>query len=437
MYPVPFGDLYPLLAPRHGPGATQERIKGNAKFRWKRWHSRLEEHFPFTEFGIASIRNYGEDNCPLSRVKFIEPGKEKPVRVIFVPKTLKTPRVIAIEPVCMQYIQQSLLQALVPLIEKGRFTGGRVNFTRQSVNRDLALSSSKDGSYATVDLSEASDRVSLTLVERMLKSTPILRDMVMACRSTSAALPSGHIVQLAKFASMGSALCFPMEALAFFNAIVTIRIRAAKLPINARTVRKYSNGVHVYGDDIIIPTDEAPGICDHLKLFGLKVNSAKTFWTGKFRESCGVDAFDGIDVTPVYCRRLRPANAKSSNELVSWVEMANLFYMKGFWHTARSIRVAVEETLQFRIPHRETTSEGLGWKSYSELRTSQRWNAKLHRFECRTIVASTPRSRDILTDDGALLKCFGTIGLDSIDLSHLTETIRRGTLALKYRWVSA
>jgi len=437
MREVPFGDLYPLLEPRHGPGATQERIKGNAKFRWKRWHSRLEEHFPFTEFGIASIRNLGEENCPLSKVKFIEPGSEKPVRVIFVPKTLKTPRVIAIEPVCMQYIQQSLLQALVPLIERGTYTGGRVNFTRQSINRDLALSSSKDGRYATVDLSEASDRVALELVDRMLTSVPTLKEMVMACRSSSAKLPSGRIVQLTKFASMGSALCFPMEALAFFSAIVTIRIRAAKCAINSRTVRKYSKGVHVYGDDIIIPTDETPGICDHLKLFGLKVNASKTFWTGKFRESCGVDAFDGVDVTPVYCRRLRPADSKSSSEVVSWVEMANLFYKKGFWHTARSIRKVVEETLQIELPHREAASEGLGWRSYSELRTLQRWNAKLHRFETRTVIASTPRTLDILTDDGALLKCFKTIGLPSIDLSHLTETIRRGTLALKYRWVAS
>jgi hypothetical protein len=46
------GDLrLDMLLPRHGPGATAERISGNQKFIWQRWHERLELYFPF--FGNA------------------------------------------------------------------------------------------------------------------------------------------------------------------------------------------------------------------------------------------------------------------------------------------------------------------------------------------------------------------------------------------------
>jgi len=439
-----FGDPYDSLVPRHGPGTTQEKILGNAKYRHLRWHSRLEEIFPFTEFAVASQRNIGELGCPLNRVEFVEPGDEEPVRVVFVPKTLKSPRVIAIEPVCMQYMQQSILQWLVPLVERSRFTGGRVNFTDQSINQRLARQASIDGSFATLDLSEASDRVHLELVTRLLSSVPRLRDMVMACRSTRATLPSGKTLTLHKFASMGSALCFPMEALAFFTAIVSRRIRRAQRVIDAATVREYSRDVYVYGDDIIVPVDEAPVVCDDLSLFGLKVNRNKSFWTGKFRESCGMDAYAGVDVTPVYCRTLRPANKRSQSEVLSWVSMANQFYKKGFWHVARHIRNNLDTLVKGGFPHVSEDSQGVGWVSYSNARTIQRWHSELQRFEFKTLVAVPRRVPDHLDGDGALLKYFLTNTTSSVrsilDLTiknaeHLVESVRRGALTLKLQWV--
>lgn len=432
---VPYGDPYDLLVPRHGPGATQERILGNSKYRFRKWHSRLEEVFPFTEFGVASLRSLGEEECPLSQVEFVEPEREAPVRVIFVPKTLKTPRVIAIEPVCMQYMQQALLQFLVPRIEAGRYTRGRVNFSDQRVNQKLALTSSKDQRLSTMDLSEASDRVSAELVWRMLQVTPVLRDMVWACRSTRAKLPSGKILPLVKFASMGSALCFPMEALVFFIAIVTIRARKAKMPICSRTIAKMARDIYVYGDDIIVPADETSVISDDLSLFGLKVNRSKTFYTGKFRESCGMDAYDGVDITPVYCRRPYPADQRSAEEITSWVSMANQFYRKGWYHVACEIRDSIDSMMPHPLPHKEETSEGLGWVSYSKDATIRRYNRSMFRWEVKTWVPTMPKRSDPLSGDGALLKCLKLVGLDSISPKHLAESVKRGTLTLKYRWV--
>jgi len=85
------------LIPKHGPGSTAERTLGNEKFDQVEWTTRLEEVFPFGEYAIPNWRY----RYLLDRVKFLEPGEERPVRVVLVPKTQKTPRVIALEPVCM------------------------------------------------------------------------------------------------------------------------------------------------------------------------------------------------------------------------------------------------------------------------------------------------------------------------------------------------
>jgi hypothetical protein len=60
LWPSVLGDLSPdMLVPRHGPGATAERVLGNQKFVWQRWHERLEVLTPF--FGFAySIGAAGE-----------------------------------------------------------------------------------------------------------------------------------------------------------------------------------------------------------------------------------------------------------------------------------------------------------------------------------------------------------------------------------------
>lgn len=430
---LPFGDPRPELHPAHGPGATADRIRGNSKYEIKQWHSRLESVFPYTEFGIASVRNYGDESS--YDVRLIEPEDEQPVRVVFVPKTQKTPRVIAIEPVCMQYMQQGLLRWLVPLIERNEYTGGRVNFSRQDINASLALSSSHDQRFATLDLSEASDRVSAEHVADMLHSIPCLWELVFACRSTRAELPDGETLILSKFASMGSALCFPMEAMVFFTIIVTGRLRRLRLPPTAQNIRKVSSELYIYGDDILVPSDEAPSVRDDLHSFGLKVNTAKSFWTGKFRESCGMDAYDGVDVTPTYMRHECPADRRDAEAIVSWTSTANQLYMKGYWGTVRKIREHINRVTG-GLPHLGTTAQGLGWNSYSNETQFSRWNKELMRLEVRTLVPSSAKIDDPLDGDAALLKCLAIIGSkEPTDPDHLLRSVARGRLTLKRRWV--
>jgi hypothetical protein len=244
-----------------------------------------------------------------------------------------------------------------------------------------------------------------------------------------------------------------MEAMAFFIAVVTARIRSARKRVSPATVYKYSRRVFVYGDDLIVPSDEAPLICTTLAQFGFKVNAHKSFWNGKFRESCGMDAYDGNDVTPTYARQLLPADRADSRGIASAVALGNQLYLAGLWRSAKWVRKRVEALLGplASVPiseHREVErlldarvdtsrgSAGLGWVSFSNAESFDGWDKKLQCLRNKRWVISPVRRRDHLDGDAALLKCFRLIGAPSVSPNHLRESVRYGNLALKRRWIT-
>jgi hypothetical protein len=98
---------------------------------------------------------------------------------------------------------------------------------------------------------------------------------------------SGHYH---KFSSMGNGCTFGLESLIFAAA--------------ARAVG--SRDFCVYGDDIIIETELYEPLVTLLSALGFTTNSEKSFNQGPFRESCGVDAYLGTDITPFYVRTWNP-----------------------------------------------------------------------------------------------------------------------------------
>lgn len=253
---------------------------------------------------------------------------------------------------------------------------------------------------------------------------------------------------------MGSALCFPIEAMAFFIAIVTSRLDKAGAPPTASAVKFYSSGVFVYGDDLIVPAGEAPSICQTLESFGFKVNSHKSFWNGNFRESCGMDAFNGHDVTPTYVRRPLPVDRADVHGIASAVALANQFYLAGLWRTARALRNLVESLLGPLASISQATAKdielvldgrpvkgrygaGLGWVSFSNAETFDGWDINYQCLRNKRWMVTPIRKPDPLSGDPALLKCFLLIGVESIDRDHLRTSVRYGNLALKRRWALA
>lgn len=65
--------------------------------------------------------------------------------------------------------------------------------------------------------------------------------------------------------------------------------------------------VYVYGDDVIVPKDYALHVQPALEAVGLLVNVNKSFYKGPFRESCGGDYINGVEVSPV---RFKMSGAK-------------------------------------------------------------------------------------------------------------------------------
>lgn len=437
-------ELTSRIVPRHGPGATCEHILGNQKYVHKRWHERLNAvGFTHGRFARCSSEQPADDERPL----LVEPGAEEPVRVVTVPKTLKAPRVIAVEPVCMQYAQQGLARLLVEHLHSSRLTSGRINFRDQEPNQALALAGSLSGDLATLDLSEASDRVSIAHVEALLESCPDLRDYCFAARSTCARTPDGEIISLKKFASMGSALCFPIEAMVFFVSIITSRAIRAGICPTAQDVYALGRSVFVYGDDLIVPADEASAICDDLEAFGFRVNRRKSFWNGKFRESCGSDCYDGVHVTPVYMRRDLPTDRKDASAIVSCVATANQLSKAGYSAAATALRKAVELVVG-KLPSVHETSAAIGWFGISYAVPPERWNKHLQRREFLAWVPVTSRSPDPLEGDPALVKCllglrenpswrFDPLADFACSKDHLEMSSRPYSLTLKRRWVPA
>lgn len=423
------------ITPKHSSGATADYKSGNQKYNWHSWHDRLEPYFPL--IGSAFPLGIADSLEDLEKVTILPEDQEIPVRVILVPKTMKSPRVIAAEPSCMQYAQQGVLEALIKALKNYRFTKGHLNFDDQSVNRSLALTSSTTGQFATIDLSDASDRVPRDLALAMFDGNPQLRDAIEACRSRHALLPDGTIIgPLLKFASMGSALCFPVEAMYFYTICVIACIREDNLPVNSTSIMNACRGIYVYGDDIIVPTRYVTAVLDNLQQYNCKINTNKTFVSGSFRESCGMDAYAGYEVTPTYLHYATPKDRKQSDALVSWVATANLFYKRGYWLTARLMFKHIEKQLGL-LPWLSDTSGGLGKTSFTQARTIERWNEKLHRFEVKAWTVATVYRTDKLDGFPALMKSF--LHLDRKihieDAHHLEHTSMPHTSALKRAWV--
>lgn len=419
------------LVPKHGPGATADRIFGNRKFELRTWTERLNDgFFPVEEFLIPNSGFYEE----LDAVDIREPEAEQPVRVISVPKTLKTPRIIAVEPACMQYAQQALLRILVSELESNSTLSGALGFTDQTPNQELARSGSIDGQLATIDLSEASDRVSNLLVKRMTKNYKSFAKALQACRSERADVPGHGVIPLSKFASMGSAVCFPIEAMVFLTIILCGYEQKLNRHLRKRDLKVILPKVRVYGDDIIVPVNIVHHVVSELSNFGLKVNAKKSFWTGKFRESCGRDYYDGHDVTVTYVRRMLPQQRGNASEVISAVSLSNQLFKAGLWNSVRFLDEYMDRLASF--PCVLETSPVIGRHSFMG-HNATRICDKLHKPLVKGLVIRPTPRKSFLTGSGALLKFFLKVGREPyFDAKHLERYGRPESVDIKLRWAS-
>jgi len=422
------------ILPRHGPGATADKAWANGKYRGRDFYGRWTDLFSWEHL-------YGFSTIHQSNREIIHPRNELPVKVVSVPKTMKTSRIICVEPTAMQFAQQLTAARLVKSL---RFVDlyRHLNFDDQRPNQEAARLGSINGKLATVDLSEASDRVSVKLVATVFRHSPLVLRHLFGCRSTRAMMPDGKVFHLRKYASMGSALTFPVEAICFLMLCIAAVCDERKVfdrlgrPRSVAAFENARKDILVFGDDLIIPSDCIVKVSEYLSAFGLKVNSGKTFFRGSFRESCGKDYVNGELVTPVYLRQDPPLSRKDASKLVSWVHMANRFYKNGMPYVAEKVAEYIDTI--YKLPLVQETCSGLGWHFFREAPMPfWRWDYETNtsRQLVLTLVEGSTKFSDELVDEDRLLFFHLNRGAAREYLSDPTRSPKRNSLKLRLRKV--
>jgi hypothetical protein len=219
-------------------------------------------------------------------------------RLSFVPKTRNISRTICTEPLVNMLYQKGLAALIEARLES------RVGIslkTQPDKNRELARLGSLNGRFGTIDLSSASDSMSLTMVNYMFPKRIV--DLLGLCRSPFTVLPDGREVELHMVSSMGNAYTFPLQTL-LFSAVVYGVYRVMGIEFS-RPYRQNLGSFAVFGDDIIVKREAYNLTVRMLSFLGFVVNVDKSFNIGDFRESCGRDFFSGYNVRGVYIRSLK------------------------------------------------------------------------------------------------------------------------------------
>jgi hypothetical protein len=405
---------YHDLVCHHGPGVTADRRHSNERHRISQWNHRSELTYPsdlhcYPNYGAAAAggTRAGTD-CEKGEIEYLDVRDELPVRVVFVPKTQTAPRVIAIEPSHVQFMQQSVKDFVYARLENDSLTRHSIRFSRQEPNQRLAYSSSIDRRLATLDLKDASDRVHLHLVQRIFKTSGLLEYLEDA-RSLHATLPNGRNIVLFKYASMGSALCFPVEAMVFYTLIQSAMHQLDGRRPSSRSIREYSRQIDIYGDDIIIPVEYTDVVVKYLESYALKVNINKSFRFSNFRESCGADFYNGVQVNPVYARTVPHDDSRhwGAEEVMSWNATADLFYMRGMWIVAQEIRTLLSRVVRRTIPKARKLGSGLAHFSYL-FTTDLKWNRDLCGWKQKRLHYDPIKRKDSI--DGDELACLNKWG---------------------------
>lgn len=205
------------------------------------------------------------------------------LKLTLVPKTFKSFRVIMPNTTIGSYISYGL----GALIRRRLKAKGYDISVLQEQHKSYARSASVHGMYTTMDLSSASDTISVDLVRRLFPSDWF--EALNQCRIGTVVLPNGQSVESKTFCTMGIGYTFPLQTLVFLALLKSIW---------AIEHGKCRSLISVYGDDMIFPSSIYKSVCECFEEVGFMVNIDKTYHEGNFRESCGGDYHHGVDVRP-------------------------------------------------------------------------------------------------------------------------------------------
>jgi hypothetical protein len=246
-------------------------------------------------------------------------------------------RLICSEPSLNMFFQLGFGQILTDRLKS--FFGIDLS-TQPDKNRELARRGSITDQYSTIDLSSASDSISLKMVDAILP-----RDFVAwlkLLRSPTTEI-RGERVALNMMSTMGNGYTFPLQTMLFACVVsAAARFHGFKL---MRPRGDDLGNFAVFGDDIICDRKIVDSVIRLLTLLGFEVNQQKSFVEGPFKESCGRDYYHGHNVRGAYLKKL-----STQQDLFVAINNLNLWTAKTGIPLGRTVRYLSSRCRNTQVP---------------------------------------------------------------------------------------
>lgn len=321
------------LPGRHGSGAVAET---ESKHRASRKSLLLGQSDQLLDFFVTRFDVDARDDVGALSPRLHRGPVPRVSRWLTVPKSIRKRRGIAPQPATLQFYQQGVLMGYYHFVwhahgdvrkvrhddeRRAQFIRSHFPIFNRDVNRRLALRGSRYNHWSTYDLSDASDSISVRLVKGIFG--PNLRCCLIACRCTAT---SQH-PNMETYGTMGDATVFPTESITIGAAVQLALILA----------REHDSTVHlgqwtVFGDDICVQNNPTVHHYIHevFSHLGFKINDDKSFLSGNYRESCGVEAYCGEEIQPWYFLNRTNWPVDRENRVSSLISAANHCYDRGY-----------------------------------------------------------------------------------------------------------
>lgn len=340
-----------------GPGAAVGAIGGD--FYTKLFSSPLTATSPILYNAYENYFNQSTDWAVAENLRRHVYGEVEIVHgsyFHFVPKQNDVSRLICVEPSLNIYYQKGFGR----ILERRLVDHYGIDFAKApGKNQELARAGSIVGSHATIDLSSASDSLSVLMLKEFLPPDflvwlKLLRSPIGVLKKRVGNMEPG-LVEFGMISSMGNGFTFPLQTM-FFSCIVAACLRArSNQPMPADTLgasvfevpvevqfHRFPGASEwsVFGDDIVCPTSIVKDVLRLLAITGFEVNASKTFVEGLFRESCGRDFFKGFDVRGFYVKRMKTTQDRYAiiNGLNLWCAKTEIPLWRTVQHLLRTVR---------------------------------------------------------------------------------------------------
>lgn len=240
------------------------------------------------------------------------------VKPTAVPKNLESWRIIAPEhPYAIAKLQR-VRRALTRSLSRSAF-GTQFEPDNQDTNRALCRDGSLAPSYATIDLSSASDSIIRAFAYRVFPCDVLKEVDPYLARYFET--ESGSYTQCAMFASSGNPITFVMEGMLFLSICQAVTDYVSLI------TQEELLPPHVFGDDMLVDIAVFDTVNEVLADLGFIVNVDKSYAYGTtYRESCGVEYLDGYPIQSIYFPRkqLYPKSNKPKDRCDTYESLVSL-----------------------------------------------------------------------------------------------------------------